>query len=364
MTAGHPGHRKVGARWPRLFIVLAISASIMVLNVLAASDLDTSSPFVTEYRDAEENTTKLLLEGDGQFFGMLAQDPTLSRPDALDVGDPEGQFAYRAMRPAFGWAAWALSFGQPGLVPLALITLTVLSVGLLYLGVDVIAANLGRDRRVAMAVLVLPGVILVLERTGPEIAASAFACLGVASAIARREGRATAWLSVAVLLRETLVLVVVGLVLARCLRWTWATIPPLLLVLWVGVVYLRVGALPAGESRFELAGLLEASKNWDFAAWAVVLALLILLAVAARRSQLARALSLPHVGLMLVMGPPTGVITSLVRILLPIYALMLPFVAPPVSDGPPERAPQGSPRRPSSSLEYRRRSNLSDGGVS
>lgn len=102
----------------------------------------------------------------------------MARPEAIDTRDVDAQFAYRAMRPGFGWLGWAASAGQPRLVPWALIVLTILSVGLLYVGVEKLALRVGRDPRVVLLVIVLPGLIRQLGRTGPEIGASALACGG------------------------------------------------------------------------------------------------------------------------------------------------------------------------------------------
>lgn len=112
----------------------------------------------------------------------------------------------------------------------------------------------------------------------------------------------------AVLLRETLVLVAAGLVLSRHLRLGWALVPPAALVAWLGVLYLRVGALPGGQSRFAVGGLLDAAESWGAGDWAVVVPIVALIAVAALRSPLGMALVLPHLALIVVMGEPTGVI--------------------------------------------------------
>lgn len=315
-----------------LGLVVLLAAFVAALNVESSNQLDATRAFVVDYRDADTGVEKLLVQGDGQFFGMLAQDPTLARPEALSLSDVEGQFAYRAMRPAFGWLGWALSAGQPDLVPWALVALTVVSVGLLYIGVEQLALRLGRDPRVAVLVIVLPGVLRVLGRTGPEIAAAGFACLAVVAALDGNERRAVAHLVAAVLLRETLVLVVAGLVLARCLRLRWAVVPPAVLAVWVGIVVLRVGALPGGGGRFSLGGLVEASSAWGPGDWLVVVPLPVLMVIASLRSPLALALVLPHLALMVVMGASTGVITSVVRIVLPLYALLLPFASPRVGE--------------------------------
>lgn len=305
-----------------------LSAGLLaVLSVLQAARTDPGGAYVAQYQYTEEPATRLLTFGDGQFFGMLAEDPTLARPEALLVED-DGQFAYRAMRPAFGWAATVLSVGQSDVVPWALITLTVSSLGLLFVGAERLTEALGRDPRVAVAVIALPGVIRLLSWTGPEIAASGCACLAVAAAVRGRSCSATAWLVGAVLLRETLLLVAIGLVLSPLRRFRFVLVPGLAFAAWVVVIRLRVGAFPAGGARFEIGGLVEAASSWDPITVLAVVALFAMVLVGARRSPLALALAAPHLVLMAAMSPVTGALDDFGRIMLPMYALLLPFISP------------------------------------
>lgn len=113
-----------------------------------------------------------------------------------------------------------------------MVLLTLLSTVALALGVARLAVASGGDAVAGILVLTLPGVVRLLGWTGPEIAAAALACLAVAAALSGREWQAIALLSAAVLFRETLLLVAVGLALARRLRcWTIAVPSGVLAVL-------------------------------------------------------------------------------------------------------------------------------------
>lgn len=66
--------------------------------------------------------------GDGQAFAVIASDP-LGEDAGAGLGDP----GYRYMRAGFGWLAWMVSLGRPGLVPYAMTAIGLASIGCLYL---------------------------------------------------------------------------------------------------------------------------------------------------------------------------------------------------------------------------------------
>lgn len=321
-----------------LAATLALAALIAVLHLDRAEGLVVDAEPWVAMDPPYDAAEKLILDGDGQFFSMLARDPTLARPEALRVGDPPSSFAYRAMRPGFGWAGFVASAGQPGAVAWALVGLTVASVGLLAVAVMDLARAAGRRVDLAALVIAIPGVLHLLSWTGPEIAAAACACLGVAAALRNQQRRSAGWLVAAVLLRETLLLVVGALVLARLLRW-WAVPPPVVLGLWLLVVRLRVGAWPGGESRFELGGILSAMDTWDRNA-VLSLALLALLVVIActHYPRVAIPLLGLHVLLGAVMDENVWTADGFPRVLLPLYAILL-ALAGPVNSADASRPP-------------------------
>ena len=104
---------------PRRRLVAVGVAGLLVGGILVgAAILSEPNPccsggaYVRLYDRPLNRVDAVLARGDGQAFAAIAQDPTLARPLVINRGD----FAYRAQRPVWGYAAWMLSFGQPGAV--------------------------------------------------------------------------------------------------------------------------------------------------------------------------------------------------------------------------------------------------------
>jgi hypothetical protein len=274
-------------------VLASVLAGVFVLANLSGldkSDEEPGVPYVRLYDHPEDRLEVVVNQGDGQAFAALAQDPLLRRPEIFRAGAPEA--AYRAQRPVVGWLALGLSFGQGELVPLALVLLSM--VGFVALGAAVAwqLERMGVSPLWAFAVLVTPGALVTLDWTGPE-------CLGTAVALIGfglwRDGRyrpALIPLVVAALCRESLLLVPLALaahalVIER--RRVRAVLPlglPFLAyATWVGVVWLRLDALPSDAGRGRLAlpftGILDAVGAWSLAdlAFAAILVLAGVLAV-------------------------------------------------------------------------------------
>jgi hypothetical protein len=316
----------------RILLVVTALAVLLALGSLdraRAVEIEGGVPWVSLYDEPASVADKLIIRGDGQFFAMLARDPTMQRPEVLRTDDPAASFAYRAMRPGYGWMAWAASAGQPDAVSWALLALTVASTLALAAGVLDLCESLGRDQRVALVVVVLPGVVRLLGWTGPEIAAAACACFGVAAAVRGRAARAVGFLLAAALLRETLLLVALGLRLAGHLRKTW-WLPFVAVAAWVILVRIVLGAWPSGEGRFELGGIFRAIDGWGvMGVWSF--ALLVVLVVLGVRGggRLAWALVLVHLPLALTMGESPWSYDGFSRVFLPLMALLLALASPP-----------------------------------
>jgi hypothetical protein len=239
-------------------------------------------PYVRLYDPPETRAEALLVVGDGQAFAALAQDPTMGRPRVFrsTANDaPTGaEAAYRAQRPVLGWLAWLGSLGQPGLVPAAMLGLTVVAAGALV----AVAAELARRsrRRVDLAPLVLlaPGAMVVLGWTGVEVLATAVGLAGVLAWLDGRRRVAVALFVVAALSRETLLLVPAAL--GACELWTARStarratlarvavlaVPFVSWAGWVAVVHARIGFWPsdAGATRLglPLGSLADAVSRW------------------------------------------------------------------------------------------------------
>jgi hypothetical protein len=191
----------------------------------------------------------ILVQGDGQTFGALAQDPLLRHPERADGGAVE--YSYRAQRPVWAVLAWAGSAGQPGLVGWALALLTIVSAGAVVAGIALLLVQRGASPWWALGALVF-GAESIFEFT-PELLAFAFAAFAILAWGQRRRGLATTLLCLSVLTRETMLVVVVVLALWSLVeevpRWSIRRVLPLatplaLYAAWATVLRLRLGYLP------------------------------------------------------------------------------------------------------------------------
>lgn len=251
----------------------AIGSAIAVANVRAwdLDDTDRGVPYVRLYDHPGTQLEAVLNQGDGQAFAALAQDPLLRRPEVFRAGRAEA--AYRAQRPLLGWSAWAASGGRAGLVPLMLLALSVAGFALLGAVLAWLLDRRGASVLWALPVVLSPGALVTLDWAGPETLGTAAALVGLGLWVDDRRGAAIAALVAAGLLRESLLLVPVAIAAHNLLidRRPWRyvapfAIPPAIYAIWVGIVWLRLDALPsdAGQGRLgaPFAGLARAMTGW------------------------------------------------------------------------------------------------------
>jgi hypothetical protein len=333
------------------------SACILATLVLAAARQGSveGEPYV----DGSPNSgaiNVMLIQGDGQAFAALAQDPTLARPERFHGSaaavSSEAEAAYRAQRPLLPYTAWALSLGQPGLVNLALLAIAAASATLMVTAFALLLHDRGFRRPMyAVALLALPASLASLSWLGPDLAAIGLATLGVRLWPSRRWG-AIALFAVAALWRETALLVPAGLAvyeivmrrdLRSALQLSLSAVP---LAAWLVVVHQRLGAWPwdAGNGRlgFPVAGLLDAMDHWGAVDGLQALALVALgvLAVLRRRDPLAWVV-LVTIAFGLVLGWDVWKqIRDIGRVLLPAFAYGLVVLVAPIDGREP--ADQGA----------------------
>lgn len=269
---------------------LAIVASTVAIVFVAASLSSpdpiregSALPYVSLYDHPANKLESNLNQGDGQAFAALAQDPLLQRPEVFRQGAAEA--AYRAQRPLFGWLGWALSGGQAGLVPMALLVLSVVGFVSLAMAVGAELLHRGGSPMWALVAVLSPGALVTLDWSGPDAMAAAAAVGAVGCWMRGRQGDAIVLLVAAALLRETTLIVPVALSVhalalgeARVRDVIGLAIPFVVFVGWVGVVWVRLGALPtdAGQGRLgtPFAGLADAAGAWsttDYVAASVLL---------------------------------------------------------------------------------------------
>ncbi len=337
------GMREDRGLMPLFLVAVAVAATwVGVLWFHAAEQAPVSQgAFVTDYdgRVLDDGLEILLVQGDGQAFATLARDPLLRRPQSFAGAES----AYRAQRPVLPYLAWALSLGQPGWVPPALALTSILATGMAVAGAGALVAERGRSAYLALPILLLPGLAASLEHFGPEPLVLAALLWGLVAWERERLSLAAALFAVAILGRETAMLVPLVLafqsVAAR--RWDRAralACGPVLLACWWTVLRLRVGAWPpdAGRGRLGLPfrGLHEAVRTaWveqgePNAAYILATAVVVFVAVGiAPRSNLT-AIVVVHAVFAMFLGVRVWADVEFYgRVLLPMYALAVVVVA-------------------------------------
>jgi hypothetical protein len=180
---------------------------------------------------------------DGQFFGALAVDPLLLRPETPDFLDLP---AYRAGRIGLPLAAWSLVLGNR---PAALVAYLVLSWLLGLLGIWVAARWLkdaGRSPWGSFPLALSVGLVAAMMRGVPDAAAASLVLLALWREARHRPG-AVGLLAAASLVRETSILAVGALVLVRWRQGRWrdalraAIVPTAVVLSWRGWVAARPG---------------------------------------------------------------------------------------------------------------------------
>jgi len=215
----------------------------------------------------------MLNQADGQFFATHAVDPFLRQPERIRFGPNEQ--AYRFQRPLYGWLGWVTSGGRPGVVPVALLTITAIS-GALLVGLSArYIALLGGEPALALLLLLAPGLLANLSLVGPESLGTALALLGLGSWLRRPRATlpAIACFGLAGLSRETLLLVPATLALVELIprrHWRDAcllTTSALPYVAWIMVLRIHLGAWPTGvwdrrPTAVPFGGLVEGAEAW------------------------------------------------------------------------------------------------------
>jgi hypothetical protein len=209
--------------------------------------------YAPAFRAETSGPGALLNAHDGQAFGSLALDPLLSRPG--DWGGGRSEMAYRAARPLLGWAVMLTSFGSVTAVEWSLLVWSAIGIGVLAAGAFVLADRWGRGGDWVPLLLLLPGVAGQVIFGGlSDALAAGLALLGLAWWLERRDRWAIVVFCLAALGRETTLLVPLALLLAtERRRGVRLLIPFMVYAGWVGLVWLRIGALPTDAHRGRLA---------------------------------------------------------------------------------------------------------------
>jgi hypothetical protein len=288
------------------FVVFMAAALFVAARLLAAADSDVSrfvvagDKFVNPAKAPHELSVQPGRGYDGQFYYRIALDPSdlRRRADGIGVDNP-----LRFERIAYPALAWLFAAGRPGLVPWSLVAVNLVGLGTLGLLGGVIARSAGRH---AAWGLLLPGWAGFLFTTGRDLTEVITTVGVVAGLLAWRRGRpalAGGALAVAVMARETAMLVVAAVVAAWMWRWwrdrgrprlehatlAWG-IPTVTFLAWQLVCRLDTGAFPlltgsrdnvvqVGTGRHDglLGGLSPASASLKVAQFVLLLLVGVLL---------------------------------------------------------------------------------------
>jgi hypothetical protein len=154
---------------------------------------------------------------DGQFFYRLAVAPFDTSPTAHGITI---DLPYRHQRIVYPLLAWITSFGSPRQVPLALLQVNLVALCLCALVGGALARSMGRHALWGVLPALYPGFLLTLARDTAEIVAVTFMLAGLLALRHQRRALAAAAWSLAVLTRETALLIpLAGLALALHQRW-------------------------------------------------------------------------------------------------------------------------------------------------
>lgn len=250
---------------------------VLGLGVIAIGSKTMPRSTVNTRLGEPRNRAEQLIWGmDGKAFFQIGEDPTLAHA-AEAYGGSASHGAYRSTRPLLGWLAWGASGGgrRPAL-GWALLALGVAATGALVLAIDAVGHAIGRHPAYPLAAVALPGVLVSVVYPGlSEPLAYALALFALARWLTGDRLVAVACFSLAAITRETTLLIPAALgmehlVRTRRLRGVLPlAVPPLVYATWVGLVRLRVGALPTGGAQFSppFAGLATSIPTWGPMEW-------------------------------------------------------------------------------------------------
>jgi hypothetical protein len=206
-----------------------------------------------------------MIEGpgyDGQFFYKLALDPWT--PEQGEFGTWLDTAHYRHQRIVYPLLVWTASLGgRPSLVPQMMVIVNIIGIGLIGFVGGSMARAWGFHAFWGVLPAMHPGFLLTLARSTAEIVTAACLAGAIAMLVIRSRDPERRWPAVAatlliclaVLSRETVLLFVIsaGLVWAielarrvpRTVPWYFIAAPPVVLLLWQTIIYLRWGHWPS-----------------------------------------------------------------------------------------------------------------------
>jgi hypothetical protein len=281
---------------------------------------------------------------DGQLYTQLAADPFLRRDDI--VASPT-QAGYRYQRPLMPWLMALSTFGTDRWLVAAQAAWVLIGVAVSGWAVGELARRHGRPPMVGALVGILPGTVATVQFLGIDTVALAAATMAVLSYDRRRWNSMSVWLSLAVLARESSILVVFALAaggwfdarwgIRRTIERLW--MPVAVLTWWQAVLWLRFGSIGitggfAGNKGHLWDWLVPSVEQWGAASAvsALVIGALVVQVVRCKVPAWLSALALMSVAASSTFGPDVWRDwLGFPRPLLPLSALALIVVLAPRS---------------------------------
>jgi hypothetical protein len=253
------------------FAVTALSVGIAALFVMANAAAVGYDGFVAAGTLFAADAPILVTPGggyDGQFYYRMAIEPFGT--DQFVNGVEFDRPAYRQQRIVYPLLAYAVTVLTPLSVVQALVAVNVAAVGVMTYFAARIAQTFERSALFGLVLLAWPAFIFTLALDLAELVAAAAVVAAMYFAVRRKHGIAALILVVAVLTRETTILVAVaGLLVTR--RWVYAW-PGVALTVWHGAIWMLWGTAPLmasledsarSEIGLPLVGLVAGIPHWS-----------------------------------------------------------------------------------------------------
>jgi hypothetical protein len=350
--------RAVGGFW-RVLLPVAVVALVLTLAITLdvrtyGGNLTGFIQFGTTFAHATHPPPGALVRSptgyDGQFFYVQALDPLLLHDSTVNALRASGE-AFRMQRVGYPALAALLAGGRRGAIPFALLAVNVVLLLAIAAAFAIYARRQGWSTLWALAVALMPGMLLAAARDLSDPLAMAGLLSGLLMWRSGRRWPAALALTVAVLTREVMMLAVVAVAAEACVRgyrardtrgawratasqvWPVVVIPSTIFAAWQGYVMARyggpIGGAPLSVPLVNLVRELKGSFRGyaPTADWDLANVLLILAASGAAICSLRRRVTVLNTAACAlavgVLVPTLGDVWSDARLSAPLFALLL-----------------------------------------
>ncbi|MGZ4214080.1 MAG: hypothetical protein ACXVQV_12690 [Actinomycetota bacterium] len=242
---------------------------------------DVGRQFTTGAPLPEGLTVRRNVGFDGQFFYRLALNPATTSREQYGLRlDQPARRQQRILYPVLAWIA--SGGGRARAVPWALIAINIVAYGCVAWAGVVLARSSGRAPPAGLLFAATPGLLIALGFDTTEVVATALAMFTLILLRQGRFGWATAVSTLAVLARETTLVIAIGILIA--IVWKWRTkdrysidgrrvplvvglVPIVVYAVWQVVLWARWGkpaftSTDGSDLGAPIVGLVRAARMW------------------------------------------------------------------------------------------------------